>query len=147
MQIAKDINRTWADRIAVFLRRSCFKATKAWVWSIKNASKGGSKIIGHLIDFFKDDSSDRNMPPFVYKLRDPEDQMAYHKRRILKLADGRSINQLVETLYCEEAADGGWIVCIGLFETQYKREMSEEVNQLIKEGYLYCDYRPSSACL
>jgi len=67
--------------------------------------------------------------------------MNYYKRRILELSDGRSINQLVEALYREEVTDGGWIVCIGLFEAQYKREMSEEVNQLIKDGFLYCDYR------
>lgn len=145
MQIAKGTNRAWADRVAVFVRRSCFKTTKAWVHSIKNVSKGGSKIFAHLIDFFKDDYSDRNTPPFVYKLRGPKDQMAYHKKRILELADGRSINQLVETLYREEVASGGWITCIGLFETEYKREMSEDVNQLIRDGFLYCDYRQGAS--
>jgi hypothetical protein len=104
-----------ADRINVILRRSCFKATKAWVCGVKSAGKGSSKIIGHLIDFFKDDCFDRNTPPFLYKLRDPDDQMAYHKRRILELADGRAIKELVGTLYREEVADGGggcvyWIV-------------------------------------
>ncbi len=141
MQIAKDINRTWADRIAISLHRICFKVTRAWVCGVKNAGKGSSKIIGHLIDFFKDDCSDRNKPPFVYKLREAGGQKDYHKRRILKLSDGRSIEELVEALYREEIADGGWVVCIGLFETQYKREMLDEVNQLIREGHLYRDYR------
>lgn len=48
MQIAKDINKTWVDRISVILRRSYFKAAKAWVCGIKSACKSISKIIGYL---------------------------------------------------------------------------------------------------
>lgn len=82
-QMFKEANRTWIDRVIATLHRSCFKATRACVCGIKNTGINSFKILG-----LKEDCSDHDTPPFMYKLRDAGEQMAYHKKRILEFADG-----------------------------------------------------------
>jgi len=78
---------------------------------------------------------------FVYKIKGPPKDMKYYRKRILELSDGCSVNELLQRLYCEEKNHGGAVAYIGLVESAWKEEMAREVDQLIEDGYLYCEDR------
>lgn len=118
MQIFKEESRGQADRLSTILHR----------------------IMRHLIDALKSSHCERNMQ-FVYKSTEARGHLDYYTRRIVELADGCSMEELVEKLYRDQLATGGWLVCLGLFEVQYKIEMSEMINQLIEEESLHCHYK------
>ncbi len=75
----------------------------------------------------------------IYKLKSAEKNMNYYQKRILQLADGRSIEDVVEKLYVRELANGAGLVGIGFMEEQFRQEAEGTINRLIKNNFLSCN--------
>lgn len=112
------------------------KRIKDWSWKIKTVFRG----MVHCLTGAQDNYPEREIQ-FVYKIEGPTKHMKYYRKRILELSDGCSVNELVQRLYCEEKNHGGAVAGIGLVESAWKEEMAREIDQLTKDGYLYCENR------
>lgn len=66
--------------------------------------------------------------------------------RILELSDGRTIREIVETLFREESQAGGWVADIGMCRSVFARELASVIESLAQRGILRLD-RGTPACL
>lgn len=112
------------------------KRIKNSVWKIKTVFH---RIVHYLIA--EQDNYPERERQFVYKIKGPPKDMDYYRKRILELSEGYSVKELVQRLYCEEKNHGGAVAGIGLVESAWKEEMAKEIDQLIKDEYLYCEDR------
>lgn len=57
-------------------------------------------------------------------------------KRIMQLADGRPIAEVVESLYLEAVQSGAAVADIGMWQGIFYREMAEKIRALADQGYL-----------
>ena len=57
-------------------------------------------------------------------------------KRILELADGKTVDEIVDVLYLEEMRRGGWLADIGFVKGFFQREIEDILNSLEDAGYL-----------
>jgi hypothetical protein len=62
-----------------------------------------------------------------------EDEWA---QRIIDLADGRSVGEIVDTLYGEELRAGAWMADIGIWSAHYAGSVIKVVLDLADRGYI-----------
>ena len=57
-------------------------------------------------------------------------------RRIIELADGKSVEEISEALYLEELRAGAWDADIGFWRTAFCREVAKTIGKLASQGYV-----------
>ena len=57
-------------------------------------------------------------------------------RRIIELADGKSVEEISEALYSEELRAGAWDADIGFWRTAFCREVAKTIGKLASQGYV-----------
>ena len=57
-------------------------------------------------------------------------------RRIMELGDGRSVMEIIETIYGEELRAGAWMADIGLWSHLCARSVAKVIHELEDRGYI-----------
>jgi hypothetical protein len=57
-------------------------------------------------------------------------------KRIVELADGRSIEDIFRILYLEELASGAWLADIGLWQGTFYQEVARVLQNMSDDGYI-----------
>ena len=57
--------------------------------------------------------------------------------RIAALSDGRSVADIVEELFKEEAMAGAWLVDIALWRSIFEQSVTRTVDGLARRGYIF----------
>jgi len=57
-------------------------------------------------------------------------------RRIIELADGKSVAEIAEALYLEELRAGAWDADIGFWKGTFRREVTKAIGNLASQGYV-----------
>lgn len=58
------------------------------------------------------------------------------ERRIVDLADGRSVGEIIAIIYGEELKAGAWMVDIGIWSDLFARSVITVINELADRGYI-----------
>lgn len=58
------------------------------------------------------------------------------ERRIVELAEGRSIGEIIEILYREEIRSGAWAVDIGLWKHLFDQSVVNTMRELASRGHI-----------
>ena len=77
-----------------------------------------------------------NLQWLVYKLRPISDYSDSWEWTIVERCNGKSIRNIVETLYLEELRKGAWLVDIGIWKTLFDREVVATIHELTDKGYI-----------
>ena len=57
-------------------------------------------------------------------------------RRIVAAADGRSVDEVIDSLFVQELAMGGWVADLGLYRRLYETGLLADIKWLAAKGYL-----------
>ena len=58
------------------------------------------------------------------------------ERRIIDLADGKSINEILEAMFSEELMAGAWMVDIGIWRNLFDQSVVKTIGELADLGYI-----------
>jgi hypothetical protein len=64
-------------------------------------------------------------------------------RRVIELADGKSVEEIAEALYLEELRAGAWQADIGLWKSAFYREVAQTIGTLAGQGYVCMELPPN----
>ena len=79
---------------------------------------------------------DESTHQLVYRVVEASRIEGAYEKRIVELADGRSIGQIVEALYREEVNAGAWEADIGLWKGLFSKCLIEVIGNLTQRGYI-----------
>ena len=86
-----------------------------------------------------------NYPSRVYRVAEPDGVREAFLRKVLDLADGRSIEEIAERLYLDELQAGAWVADIGLWKNRYIQDIARSINGLESQGRVRFEpHRPES---
>ena len=74
---------------------------------------------------------------FVYKVTDVGTITGALEQRIVKLANGNTVGEIIEILYREEILLGAWIVDIAMWKGVYVQSVISTIRELANMGYIY----------
>lgn len=72
--------------------------------------------------------------PRVFRISEPAEVANPLARRIVQLADGKSVNEITATIYAEELRRGGWVADIGLCRGMFQQELCDTIAELVRQG-------------
>ncbi len=72
----------------------------------------------------------------VFRLIDPCEVKDVWVRRIIGLADGRTIEEISEEMYLEESGSGAWVSDVGLWRNLFHRDVANTIGGLASRGYV-----------
>ena len=75
----------------------------------------------------------------VYRVGNDHPSHEPLERRIVELADGRSLAEIIQILYAEEVRAGAWIVDIALWKEVFDGSVMVAVRRLAERGCLYLE--------
>ena len=58
------------------------------------------------------------------------------ERRIVAADDGRPADEVIDSLFAQELAMGGWVADLGLYRRLYEEELLADIKRLAAKGYL-----------
>ncbi len=72
----------------------------------------------------------------AYRLVAPQVVNDCWERRVLELADGRTVDEIVEGVYWQEIRAGAWLADAGLYVGLFRRRVTDVVKELADQGRL-----------
>ena len=66
-------------------------------------------------------------------IREVEDPL---QRRIIALADGRSMSEIIDILYGEEVCAGAWAADIGIWKGRFRDDATKVIGEIVRLGYI-----------
>jgi hypothetical protein len=72
----------------------------------------------------------------VYAVAEAPGDEYHWAKTIIELGDGRSVREIIETIYRDELSAGAWMADIGLWSDLYAREVTEAIHDLAIRGYI-----------
>jgi len=72
----------------------------------------------------------------VFRLVEAREVKDRWLRRIIELADGKSVAEIAEALYLEELRAGAWDADIGFWRTAFCRDVAKAIGKLASQGYV-----------
>ena len=58
------------------------------------------------------------------------------QRRIIALADGRSMSEIIDILYGEEVCAGAWAADIGIWKGRFRDDATKVIGEIVRLGYI-----------
>lgn len=58
------------------------------------------------------------------------------ERRITELADGKSIDEILDTVFSQEVRAGAWVVDIGIWRNLFDQSVVKTIGELAYQGYI-----------
>jgi hypothetical protein len=80
---------------------------------------------------------------FVFRVAEASEVKDTWLRRILELAEGKSVEEISEALYLEELRAGAWDADIGFWRTAFCRDVAKAIARLAGQGYVRMEARPN----
>lgn len=81
-------------------------------------------------------AGDEVTPQFVYRVAQADEVRDPWKKRVLELADGRSIGEIKETLYRQEIMAGASEVDIGMWKNLFDQSVLKIIDELADSGHI-----------
>jgi len=72
----------------------------------------------------------------VYRVKGANEFKDRWKRRIIDLADGKSIEEILDAMFTQEVRAGAWLVDIGIWRNFYDQDVIKTIGELADQGYL-----------
>ena len=72
----------------------------------------------------------------VTRLKDVSEMEDPWEKRIVELADGKSIREISEILYWDELKGGAWLTDIGLWRDLFYRDVARTIGKLSRTSYI-----------
>jgi len=79
---------------------------------------------------------------FVFRVAEASEVKDTWLRRIIELADGKSVEEISEALYLEELRAGAWDADIGFWRTAFCREVAKTIGRLTSQGHVRIQVPP-----
>ena len=91
------------------------------------------KMAGALARSHMDRATERQL---VYAVTEAPWDECHWAKTIIELGDGRSVREIIETIYKDELSAGAWMADIGLWSDLYARGVTEAIHDLAIRGYI-----------
>ena len=75
----------------------------------------------------------------VHRLKEAASLKNIWDRRIVELADGKSVAEILEILYEEELRTGAWVTDIGMWRGVFDRCLAVSIRELAVNGHLFLE--------
>ena len=85
------------------------------------------------VSLFPTDDTTRQL---VYRTRDVDAGANGWGGRIVEMGDGRSVAEIVATIYIEELQAGAWTADIGIWSQLFAMSVIEVIDHLAAQGYI-----------
>ena len=72
----------------------------------------------------------------VYRVKGANEVKDAWERRIIDLADGRPIIEILDALFREEIKAGAWVVDIGIWRSFFDQSVIKTIGELADQGYI-----------
>jgi len=72
----------------------------------------------------------------VYRVKGADEVKDTWKRRIIDLADGKSIDEILDAIFSQEVRAGAWVVDIGIWRNLFDRDVVKTIVELADQGYI-----------
>ena len=92
------------------------------------------KILASKFIFFPSPGETRDL--LVYRTTKAHSRKTGWEKRIVELADGRSLHEIMRTLYHEQLERGAGLVDVGTWKSFFDREVMDTIGDLVRKGYL-----------
>jgi hypothetical protein len=92
---------------------------------------------------FPEPLSQEPFQEFVFRVAEASAVKDPWLRRIIELADGKSVEEISEALYLEELRAGAWDADIGFWRTTFYREVGQTIGKLASQGYVRMEAHPN----
>ena len=86
--------------------------------------------------FFHDPTDDKTTRQLVYRLKEIAASKDAWDQKIVEMADGRSVGEIIASLYGEELAHGAQIVDIGMWKHLFDQTVVAKIGDLAHRGYI-----------
>lgn len=72
----------------------------------------------------------------AYRVKGADEVKDTWKRRIIDLADGKSIDETLDILFREEIRSGAWVVDVGIWRGLFDQDVIKTIGELADQGYI-----------
>jgi hypothetical protein len=94
---------------------------------------------------FSEPASQKPAPQLVFRLAEAREVKDLRLRRIIELADGKSVEEIFEALYTQELRAGAWEADIGFWRSLFYRDVVETIRELASQGYVQIETPETAA--
>ena len=85
---------------------------------------------------FHDPPDDKTTRQLVYRLKEIAASKDAWEPKIVEMGDGRSVGEIIASLYREELAHGAQTVDIGMWKHLFDRNVVAKIGDLARRGYI-----------
>ncbi len=76
------------------------------------------------------------MQQVVYRVKGADEVKDTWKRRIIDLANGKSIDEILDAMFSQEVRAGAWMVDIGIWRNLFDQDVVKTIGELADQGYI-----------
>lgn len=72
----------------------------------------------------------------VYRVKGANEVKDIREKRIIDLANGKSIDEILDTMFSQEVRAGAWVVDIGIWRNLFVQSVVKTIGELADLGYI-----------
>jgi len=81
----------------------------------------------------------RVMQQALYRVKGANEAKDIWEKRILDLADGKSIDEILDAMFGQEVRAGAWVLDIGIWRNVFDLSVVKTIGELADQGYIHLD--------